>query len=73
MSKWKRFTKADRDTRKRDDSHRIEGQQFIISWDEAPEKLACVAYLGNMGGSGYYADIMDVVQLPDVQQQENKS
>mgnify|MGYP000380306348 CR=1 FL=1 len=66
MSNWKRFTEADQDTRKAYDNHRKDGQWFVIIWDEAPEKPYHTCYLGSLGGSGHYADILDVLNLPNV-------
>ena len=68
MSNWKRFTPADSKKRKADDSYRKYNQWFVVIWDEEPEKPYNAHYLGSLGGSGHYADILDVLNLPNVRE-----
>ena len=61
--KWKRFTPKTSHERKGHDS--VSGSKLYLAvWDVQPEVPYHVGYLRSLGGSGYYAEVIDVIEMP---------
>lgn len=63
-SAWKRFEDGERKTR--DNSEAPSGSQWAVIWDDQEtHKVHFASYPRSWGGSGWYADPVDIITLPE--------
>lgn len=63
MSKWKRFSEANRNERSFEKPP--SGFFYLVIWDEDPDKIHHVSHMKTCGGSGWFSDVADVVTMPE--------
>lgn len=64
MSAWKRFEQKPMDDRSNIPDRTKDGNDWVVLWDGDP-KFYFASYPKSWGGSGWYADVQDVITKPE--------